>query len=461
VSFPLGRPILAILASAVIAGAITLFRPSPPRADLTLWVTADLHARLYEGHTTGPSLLQQFQTDTGKTVRLDLISAAAMDVRLLSLFMFVQGNNSNDLAGPDVVEISLGSIGKYLRPSANEIGFLPLNDYLKTSGWMPRLVQSRLAPWSKDGIIFGIPHDLHPCTLTYRKDLFDQAGIDPESATTWQQLQERCLVFQQYWQAHGHRRTALGLSSTGPDMLMVMLRQQHVELIDSDLRLHLSDEKTVSTLCWYARAVAGPQQIARDLNPAAGQSAIDLCSGDTCGLITPDWMVADLKQFGPELAGKLRMMALPRFSADDARTASWGGTMIGITRTCRQPDLAWKLIEHLYLDAPAIAARQRATGIIPPIPQYFSDPVYHQPDPFYGGQKIDELFIQLAGELPRLQMTPYTAQAQIFLAIALNEAVAAARAGTTDLPGFCRQRLQGAQARLSSMIQFDRSGMQR
>jgi arabinosaccharide transport system substrate-binding protein len=453
-----------MIITTLLAGGLIFFRPPPSRADLTLWVSADLHARMYEDSFGGPSLLDQFHTRTGKSVRLDLIATPAMDVRLLSLFMFAQGNASAaDTAAPDVVEVPLGSIGKYFRPPVDEVGFLPLNDFLEKSGWKNRIIASRFSPWSKgggkDGKIFGIPHDLHPCTLTYRKDLFDQAGIDLESATTWPELQLRCGAFQKYWTDHGRPRTALGLSSTAPDMLLVLLHQQHVELVGADLSPHLTDPAIAATLAWYARAVAGSEKIATDLNPAAGQSAADLVSGDICGLITPDWLVADLKQYGPDLAGKLHMIPLPRFSNSDAPTASWGGTMIGITRTCPHPDLAWKLIETLYLDPAALKVRQQASGILPPIPEYWSDPVYHQPDPFYGGQKIDELYIQLAGELPDTRMTPYNAQAQILLAIALNRAVAKVRSGrSVGLESDCRQWLGAAQSQLGEMIRFDSAG---
>ena len=299
-SFPLGRPLLSIIGLATVAGLIIFFRPPTPHADLTLWVSADLHKRIYEGTAngslSGPSLLDNFRSTAHQSVRLDLINSQALDVRLLSLFMFAQGQRpGTDNAAPDVVEVPLESIGKYFRAPVAEVGFLPINDYLQKSGWKDRIVASRFAPYSKAGIVFGIPHDLHPCTLSYRKDLFDQAGVDLESAATWPQLMESCLKFQQYWTAHHHPRTALGLNSAKTDMLMVMLRQQHINLVDANLSLHLADAKVARTLAWYARNVAGPGRIAGDLNPAAGQSAVDLSTGDICGMITPDWLVADFK----------------------------------------------------------------------------------------------------------------------------------------------------------------------
>ena len=41
------------------------------------------------------------------------------------------------------------------------------------------------------------------------------------------------------------------------------------------------------------------------------------------------------------------MMPLPRFNTADAPTSTWGGTMIGVSRACKHPDDAWKLIEFL------------------------------------------------------------------------------------------------------------------
>ena len=415
---------------------------------------------MYRGDGRSVSLLDDFRNRTGKAVRVDLIAPGPMDVRLASLFMFSDGARANaDRSAPDLVEVDLGSIGKFFRPPAGEVGFLPLNGYLKKSGWINRIVRSRFLPWSKDGVIFGVPNDLHPCSITYRKDLFDQAGVDLASVTTWPEFQLAALRFQNYWLKRGQPRAAIGLSSVSPDLLMVMLRQQHVQLVDPELNVHLSDDKVAAMLNWYAQAVAGPNRIGAELNPLAGQNARDLASGEICSLITPDWMITDLKQYGPDLSGKLAMMPLPRFAEGDARTASWGGTMIGITRSCSDPDSAWKLIEALYLDPGALKARQASTGILPPIPEYWADPVYHRGDPFFGGQKVDELYITLATEIPELQMTPYTTAAQAFLSVAMGDAVRHMRSvGPAGLDEVCRSSLATAANRVASMIRFDAVG---
>ena len=174
-SFPLGKPILALFVIAILSGSAVLFHHPPAPADLTLWVFSDPHARMYTGTyvtntpSTGPSLLQQFENQTGHSVHLDLIALQALDIRLISLFM----SGATESGGPDLVEIEIGSVGKFFRAPTDEVGLLPLNGYLEKSGWMNRIIHARFAPWSKGATIFGVPHDMHPCTITYRKDLFD------------------------------------------------------------------------------------------------------------------------------------------------------------------------------------------------------------------------------------------------------------------------------------------------
>ncbi len=50
--------------------------------------------------------------------------------------------------------------------------------------------------------------------------------------------------------------------------------------------------------------------------------------------------------------------------------------------------------------------------MLPAIPEYWNDPVYHQRDPFFaagvGGQRIGDLYISLARQIPERFVTPYT-----------------------------------------------------
>src|SRR5207249_6115999 len=194
---------------------------------------------------------------------------------------------------------------------------------------------------------------------------------DLESTNTRPEFQAYCLAYQAYWRQRCRPRHAIGLNITGADQLAIMLMQRHINLVDDRNNIYIDDEKVAKTLRSYAEMVAGPRKIAAEFNSAPGQAERDVSEGQICARVTPDWAVGYLKIYGPGAAGKMRMMPLPRFDPDDAQTASWGGTMIGIPRKAKNPDLSWKLIEALYLDHDAIAFRRRVNAILPPITTYW------------------------------------------------------------------------------------------
>jgi hypothetical protein len=471
-------PVLAMLCLSVVSGLIVAVR-SNPTTDLRFWLYSEEHARAYR------EILPSFSKQTGKTVGLDLIPQQSLNTRMVSLFM--SGRTEGEL--PDLVELEIADVGKYFRPSVDEVGLLPLNQYLANSGfreipepsapgregenarcradgriysyragrwalnpqrtrpdaWIDRIVRNRLSPWSKQGVIFGVPLDVHPVTLSYRKDLWDEAGIDPEWVAgedrqrrrpTWPEFQAKCLEFQQFWASRGVRnRHAMELFESQPDMLVCLLLQRHVNVIDENGGLHLTDSKTVDTVAFYAQLVAGARQVAVESAGGAGPWANDIIQGNICAFLTPDWRLSDLRQYAPQLAGKLRMMPLPRFQTidpsgrhvpdmSDAPTSTWGGTMIGITRSCKHPDDAWKLIESLDFSDVGLESRARNTNNLPPLRDYWEKPFFHEPDPLFGGQKTFELYIELADKIPSRHETWSSTLGRYGLGYALNQCAA-------------------------------------
>ena len=432
--FPFGRPVLALAVVAAVTGVALLLRPPRPTAALTVW-------------TFTPDDAAADRAAAGPRVDVDLVAAAAIDVRLSSLFMADLTPAAAAAGRPDVVELDIGSAGKFLRGAPADVGFRPLGGHLRRGGWLDRLSPSALVPYSVAGVPFGVPLDLHPTVLVYRRDL-----IDPSSADTWPQLQALCLRSQR------SPNWAVALPSASSDVLLVMLQQRHVTLVDAAGVPHLTDPRVAETVCWYARAAAGPNRIGTDVNPAPGGVAADLAAGRVAAVVAADWAVADIARAAPDLAGRLAVRPLPRFDPADARTAGWGGTMVGIPRFCPDPDRAWQLVERAYLSPAAAVARYRATGVLPPQPAVWADPAFHQPDPAFAGQRVTEVYMALAAELPPRVTTPYTTTAGLMLAWVLDRAVSHVRhgGGGGGLEPAVRGWLADRQAQLQRLVDFDR-----
>ena len=471
-TFHLGRPILAMIAVALVGGAAVALRAPPARADLEVWTFAQTHADVYAGLV--PDVERRLG---GRDVAVRLIPNNALNVRLVSLLM--ADRRGGDL--PDVVEIRQDALGRFLGPPADQIGFLPLNDLLATTGertvpdtnvpgaagqsarcaadgnvythdgagwradpsrpagdqWIDRIVRARLAPYTKDGQIFGLPHDVHPTALAYRADLFAEAGVDLESPTpgkihvTWADFRDRCLRFQAYWRGRGVAdRWALDLFASNADVLAALLLQRGVNLVGPDGRVRLDDPLVAETLVFYAGLVAGPGRVSAD-SVSGGMDVWrrDLEAGVVCAVVAPDWRAADLRAAVPALAGKLRMAQLPKFADADALTTTWGGTMIALPRNGRDPRQAWRLVEAMYLSGPAMEAQVHSLGVLPPVPDHWpTSPAVRAPDPLFGGQAVNALYASLADQIPVQHVTPDTPYAVAALGYVLSQTVSDLRA---------------------------------
>src|SRR4051794_15016879 len=119
--FHLGKPILVMIAIALIAGTGLALRSTPPRAQLVLWAFADSHARMYRGAPNEPreqTLEGQFEKIRGKSVEIKRVNGAAKNLRLRGMFDRVTVDPNH----PDAGEIEFGSMGQYFRPPVREVG---------------------------------------------------------------------------------------------------------------------------------------------------------------------------------------------------------------------------------------------------------------------------------------------------------------------------------------------------
>ena len=163
-------------------------------------------------------------------------------------------------------------------------------DRARPDAWIDRIVSNRLAPWTKQGVIFGVPHDVHPVTLSYRKDLWDEAGIDPE----WVRGRRRprdaahlagvpgksASISSGTGRAAGvQNRHAMELFESQPDMLVCLLLQRHVNVIDEDGDAAPDGPQDRSDLAFYARMVAGAGQVAAESAGGTGPWANDISPG--------------------------------------------------------------------------------------------------------------------------------------------------------------------------------------
>ncbi|NIA13037.1 MAG: extracellular solute-binding protein [Nitrospiraceae bacterium] len=352
----------------------------------------------------------------GVHVKLELGDERAVTSRLQSAFW--AGTKT-----PDLVEVEIGAVGMFFRGPLDEIGFTDLTDRVHETGLYDRIVQSRFAPWSSRGRIFGLPHDVHPVMLAYRRDLFEKEGVDPADLDTWDKFV-----------AAGRRMTRdmdgdgivdqymIELSDSAHGDLEPLLFQRGGGYFDADGALTMDNAIAVETLAWYVPLVVGPGQIANSLG--AGQILTQAMEdGFFLCLLCPDWRSAVIENDMPRLSGKMGLMPLPRAEPGGRGTSTWGGTMVGIPKQSPHPDLAWELALYLYYAPEPFEERFRNTNILPPTRDAWDLPAISEPRAYWGGQRIGDMFVSIADETPPQYTSPYTPLAKTKLGEAVLQCV--------------------------------------
>ncbi len=53
-------------------------------------------------------------------------------------------------------------------------------------------LESRFARFTKDGKIYGAPHDVHPLVMLYHDVAWQEAGVDLSQVQTWNEFLDAC-----------------------------------------------------------------------------------------------------------------------------------------------------------------------------------------------------------------------------------------------------------------------------
>jgi ABC-type glycerol-3-phosphate transport system substrate-binding protein len=91
-----------------------------------------------------------------------------------------------------------------------------------------------------------------------------------------------------------------------------------------------------------------------------------------------------------------------KFVPDGPECGSWGGTSGSVVKQSANVEKAVEVLLYLYFEdgEGQLAERFVDTGILPPVPGNWENPIYQEAIPYLGGQVAGELFIEAANALP-------------------------------------------------------------
>lgn len=295
---------------------------------------------------------------------------------------------------PDIVAIN-DDVATYF-PNADQ--FLDLNDLGAKDH------EQDFLPWkwklgiTPDDKMMAYPMDTGPTALFYRSDILQKAGIDvdptvvAQAAPTWDSYIELGKKIKQAVPGSAITNNILGIFD-------YRMAQESKRYMTEDGQ-YIGDQDHVREAFDLAIRV-----VKEGLSANAQQGSTDEDAVVTNGKLVAFNAAVWWAQLGPKNAAP-KTKGLWRVTSPPGGAGNRGGSFLAITKYCKNPEAAFAFISWLE------SAKNQAQAFLDPVlfpstPASYTDPRLSAPDPFFGGQRIVDVFADSAKKYPGAYFSPY------------------------------------------------------
>ena len=363
--------------------------------ELTIWVSSAADKAYYE------SMAETYRAEGNPDFSLTVQAYGFTEMADKLALAIRTGQNP-----PDIVQLDENFFSLYL--SGDEVPFVDLTERLESSGLAEEIVPERLSVFSYGGRTYGVPQSLSAVVLYYRSDIFAEHGVSAEEIETWDDFMR---LGGEVVEASG----AEALITLDPAYWEMLLRQRGSDLYDADGALQVESEDSLEVLQWLLEL----KESGLANEPPRGSIydppyLTQVLAGDqVLSVMSPDWFGLDyLKGIVPEMAGEWRAMPLPAWAGDltARRTSSYAGQGLLIYAGSEAVEPAWAFVRYVMGETEPNVQRYLQNNSLSAFRPAWDDERLFEPAPYFGGQSLAALLIELADDLPVQYQAPGRAQ---------------------------------------------------
>jgi lactose/L-arabinose transport system substrate-binding protein len=301
---------------------------------------------------------------------------------------------------PDVVQIENSHLAGYV---ALDGCLTDITDHVE-----PMLKDFNAYKWKdaeRDGRYYAVPWDSGPVVLYYRQDIFKDAGLPTDSesvsklVSTWDGYLNVC---QTVMDKTGHTCFANSRAANDGRLYEIMLWQQGLGYYDEAGKVTVDSPQNVATLeklgeFWTAGVTSDSQPWTDPWYAELGGTGAD----STATLVEASWMGVFLKTWiAVDIPGAWGVAYMPAFADGQVRAANDGGSTLAIPAESQNKDAAWAFIEFMLARPENQITQFAYNDFLPALESTYSDPIFNEPDPFFGNQTPRQIYLDVAGKIP-------------------------------------------------------------
>ncbi len=257
-----------------------------------------------------------------------------------------------------------------------------------------------------NGEVYGYPWDGGPMGMLYREDIFTEFGI--EVPTTWDEFAQAAVDLRE-------QTTDVFLTNATPadaGWWTAMLWQAGARPFQIDgttVTVDLDDEPAVRVADYWGGLIAdGVVSADPDFTPEWNEG---FNSGKYATWIAPAWAPSFLQGIAEDTDGLWRVAPIPQWNEGDAVSSNWGGSTLAVIEGTDTPDEAARVAQWFTSEPESTQLFATEQLLFPSTNALLNSEEYTGTEvPFYGGQKVAEIFAEASANVDtEFQFPPFNA----------------------------------------------------
>ncbi|MDF1522632.1 MAG: extracellular solute-binding protein [Trueperaceae bacterium] len=255
--------------------------------------------------------------------------------------------------------------------------------------------------------MYAIPYDSGPTAMFYRRDLYEQAGIDVDAIETWDDY----IAAGQAMNAATDGAVKMGTVAKGADdeWFRMLANQAGCFYFDND-----ATQVTVAQPgCVQALDTLKKLYDADVLAVGGWSEQIQLFQNSSvASAFFGSWYGGVIQAEAPDQSGLWGVYLTPALEPGGVRASNLGGSALAIPASGQNLELAYDFVVNALADVDNQIVILRDYGLTPSLLTLLEDPFLDEGVPFFGGQPVWGEILGTLGDVPAVAGSAFFQEAR-------------------------------------------------
>ncbi|PPA69634.1 ABC transporter substrate-binding protein [Jeotgalibacillus proteolyticus] len=269
----------------------------------------------------------------------------------------------------------------------------------------------------KEDTVYAMPWDIGPVGMYYRKDMFEDAGIDPNEITTWDKYIEAGQKLQS--ELDGVKMSSHSLTNDDiAETYRMLMNQLGGQYYDENGNIQLVREENIQAMDMFKKMVDADLFLQA---PTWDDRIRAFSNNQIATVLFPVWYAGTIKTQASDQQGLWGLMPMPAFTEGGPNQSHSGGSVLAISSQTENEALAWEFLEYTLMTNEGQDV-QMEYGLFPSWQPYYETEKFSEEDEFFE-IALSEFFGELSTDIPPIDYGSHFLDVNSAMADAIGEVV--------------------------------------